>query len=188
MVVVLLLASVSLNAETIVWQSTVYQSVTAWYVQAAYQVDDEIVIVKVSSIVEETKPLACDPIDIGAPSLIVTKCTNYSGDYEGGVLIYDINEGQYSEEEDPPTVYDYDSSLGDHWIDNPAFGWCYVEYYPWVWVDERQEWSYFMNAGTSAFDLPDNTWWIWGASTGWYWTAQNCDWIYNCTTSAWEVR
>ncbi len=121
-------------------------------------------------------------LDVGCPSLVVTNIVSQYEELdlaESGTCLYTIQDGYLAT---------YDPEAGNGYICHDKFGWCYVGYYPWVWSWDENEWVYFYNAGLSAFELPDNTWWVWTESKGWCWIAEHAlPWCWSTQLNDWTT-
>ena len=156
----------SASGDSVVWNAFVPPYDLPWSIDAAYQVEDEVWLVRYSGQITPTTWMVSHPLELDVPSIMVTRLVNQYeiSDAEGYVqLLYTYTNGYTGA---------YDPFVGDKWINHPAFGWCWTGYLPWVWLSEEGSWAYVVSGGNAAFGSPDNTWWIWTSERGWFWTAQ----------------
>lgn len=167
------------SAGSIVWEGFVFAE-DSWEITAAYQVDDEVWLVDYAGVMAPDKWLVSEPLELDVDSILVTRLVSqYQITEATGYVqkLYSLLDGYTS---------NYDPTVGDQWIEHPAFGLCWVGYLPWVWLDKDETWAYVESAGNMAFEELDNTWWIWTADHGWFWTAQRIyPWKWLQDTSTW---
>jgi hypothetical protein len=178
-------ASVRVDAEPVVIRATVPDGYNTWEVYSAYQVDDEVWVVQLSSFLTPIQMKASEEIDFGCPAIKVTKVISQYAISELGLThadrIYSCVEG----DETRP----YDDTIGDGWVNHSFYGWCWVGSYPWVYVWNYHQWVYMSSDGPVQIDDDiANSWWIWTEDRGWYWTAPEISlWQWSCDDNAWVI-
>lgn len=139
--------TLSLQAETLVVSAEALD--TAWSITlvAAYQVDDEIWITsdleRSGETAEEVISYPVDAVEVSLPSLMA----KHVGDLDwvmSGRPLYLRRE----------QVGDYDSTVGDGWVETEVAGWLFTRIYPYVW-HPNLGWLYAVENQVVANRIPE---------------------------------
>ncbi|MDP0498973.1 MAG: hypothetical protein Q7P63_02630 [Verrucomicrobiota bacterium JB022] len=176
-----LCAAAPLAATPFQWKFYLPEEAGSASIWTMYQLDSSIYVGYVSNDwLPNSSLVTSDPIEFDGPTILV----RHEIDERTEPFDYDNARKLYSYLLNEETV-SYDPTLGDGWAKSAPFGWFFQRNYPWLWLNEKQDWWWVEEAGIGPDDW--NAYWIWSSNNAsWYWTTRGYyPWVYDSTNSTW---